>query len=87
MTGLLYPTQNRTGGPYDPATGHLHTLSRVDLFRWQRQLPYKLYPVYVNLVTLAAGAARHLPRDRRRRRRSTTARTSTTPASGSSSPR
>ncbi len=51
VTGLLYPTQNRTGGPYDPAKGHLHLLSRVDLIRCQRQLPYKLYPLYVNLVT------------------------------------
>ncbi len=51
VTGLIFPTENRDGGPYDPATGHLHTLSRVDLFRWQRQVPYQLYPVYVNLVT------------------------------------
>lgn len=51
VTGLLFPTQNRSGGPYDPGKGHLHTLSRVDLFRWQRQLPYQLYPVYVNLVS------------------------------------
>ena len=49
VTGMLYPTQNRTGGPYDPATGHLHLLSRVDLHRWQRQVPYTLYPLYVNL--------------------------------------
>jgi cytochrome oxidase assembly protein ShyY1 len=49
VTGMLYPTQNRTGGPYDPAKGHLHVLSRVDLHRWQRQLPYQLYPLYVNL--------------------------------------
>jgi cytochrome oxidase assembly protein ShyY1 len=51
VTGMLYPTQNRTGGPYDPATGHLHLLSRVDLHRWQRQLPYQLYPLYVNLAS------------------------------------
>ena len=51
VTGLLFPTQNRSGGPYDPAAGHLHTLSRVDLFRWQRQVSYPLYPVYVNLVS------------------------------------
>jgi surfeit locus 1 family protein len=51
VTGLLFPTQNRSGGPYDPGSGHLHTLSRVDLFRWQRQVPYDLYPVYVNLVS------------------------------------
>jgi len=51
VTGLLFPTQNRSGGPYDPGTGHLHTLSRVDLLRWQRQVPYALYPVYVNLVS------------------------------------
>jgi surfeit locus 1 family protein len=51
VTGLIFPTQNRSGGSYDSATGHLHTLSRVDLLRWQRQVPYGLYPVYVNLVT------------------------------------
>jgi cytochrome oxidase assembly protein ShyY1 len=51
VTGMLYPTQNRTGGPYDPATGPLHLLSRVDLHRWQRQLPYSLWPLYVNLAS------------------------------------
>jgi cytochrome oxidase assembly protein ShyY1 len=51
VTGLLFPTQNRSGGPYDPGTGHLHTLSRVDLFRWQRQVPFTFYTVYVNLVS------------------------------------
>jgi cytochrome oxidase assembly protein ShyY1 len=51
VTGMIFPTENRTGGPYDPATGHLHTLSRVDLARWRRQLPYKLFPVYVDLAT------------------------------------
>jgi len=51
VTGMLYPTQNRTGGPYDPAKGHLHLLSRVDLHRWQRQLPYTLWPLYVNLAS------------------------------------
>ncbi len=51
VTGMIFPTQNRTGGSYDPATGHLHTLSRVDLARWRRQLPYQLFPVYVNLAS------------------------------------
>ena len=50
----MYPTQNRTrrtvrpgGARAAPAT----TLSRVDLFRWERQLLYQLFPVYVNLAT------------------------------------
>jgi surfeit locus 1 family protein len=51
VSGMLYPTQNRTGGPYDPAKGHLHLLSRVDLHRWQRQVPYALWPLYVNLTS------------------------------------
>jgi surfeit locus 1 family protein len=51
VTGMIFPTQNRTGGPYDPGAGHLHTLSRVDLNRWQRQVPYRLFPVYVNLAS------------------------------------
>jgi surfeit locus 1 family protein len=49
VTGLVLPTQNRVSGPYDPADGTLKTLSRVDLNRWQRQVPYQLYPVYVSL--------------------------------------
>jgi cytochrome oxidase assembly protein ShyY1 len=51
VTGMLYPTQNRTGGPKDKATGHLDLLSRVDLHRWQKQLSYTIYPLYVNLET------------------------------------
>jgi surfeit locus 1 family protein len=51
VTGLVYATENRTGGSYDPATGRLHTLSRVDLVRYQRQLPYRIFPVYVSLAT------------------------------------
>ena len=51
VTGLVYPTQRRTGGPYDPATGRLRRMARVDLERMQRQLPYKIYPVYVDLQT------------------------------------
>ena len=49
VTGLLMSTQNRVSGPYDPADGVLHTLSRVDLTRYQHQLPYPIYPVYVSL--------------------------------------
>jgi cytochrome oxidase assembly protein ShyY1 len=49
VTGLVMSTQNRESGPYDPADGVLRTLSRVDLIRFQHQLPYQLYPVYVSL--------------------------------------
>jgi cytochrome oxidase assembly protein ShyY1 len=49
VTGLVLSTQNRVSGPYDPAEGTLHTLSRVDLNRWRQQVPYTLFPVYVSL--------------------------------------
>ncbi|MEI7592837.1 MAG: SURF1 family protein [Actinomycetes bacterium] len=49
VTGLVLSTQNRVSGPYDPSDGVLHTLSRVDLNRWQQQLDYRLFPVYVSL--------------------------------------
>jgi cytochrome oxidase assembly protein ShyY1 len=61
VTGLVLSTQNRVSGPYDPADGVLHTLSRVDLNRWQRQLGYDLYPVYVSLQSSNPAQAGDLP--------------------------
>lgn len=61
VTGLLMSTQNRESGPYDPADGVLHTLSRVDLTRYQHQLPYQLYPVYVSLRSSAPPQSGPLP--------------------------
>ena len=61
VTGLLMSTQNRESGPYDPADGVLHTLSRVDLTRYQHQVPYQLYPVYVSLHSSDPAQAGPLP--------------------------
>ena len=61
VTGLVLPTQNRVSGPYDPAEGTLHTLSRVDLNRWRQQVPYPLFPVYVSLQSSDPAQAGDLP--------------------------
>ena len=61
VTGLLMSTQNRESGPYDPADGVLHTLSRVDLTRYQHQLPYQIYPVYVSLQSSSPAQDGPLP--------------------------
>jgi cytochrome oxidase assembly protein ShyY1 len=61
VTGLVLSTQNRESGPYDPADGVLHTLSRVDLNRWQRQLDYQLFPVYVSLQSSDPAQSGDLP--------------------------
>ncbi|MGH9247326.1 MAG: SURF1 family cytochrome oxidase biogenesis protein [Acidimicrobiales bacterium] len=56
VTGLVQRSEARGRfGPTDPAEGRLDALSRVDLERLQRQLPYDLYPVW--LLREAAGAA------------------------------
>jgi len=61
VTGLLMSTQNRVSGPYDPSDGVVHTLSRVDLTRYQHQLPYQLYPVYVTLQSSTPPQSGPLP--------------------------
>ena len=61
VTGMVQATQNRVSGPYDPAEGQLHTLSRVDLTRLQQQVPYDLFPVYVNLASSSPAQAGNLP--------------------------
>lgn len=61
VTGLLLSTQNRVSGPYDPADGTLHTLSRVDLNRYQHQLPYQLYPTYLSLQSSDPAQSGGLP--------------------------
>jgi surfeit locus 1 family protein len=46
VTGLLLTTESRgLFGPTDPPTGQLATLSRVDLERYQSQVPYELIPM------------------------------------------
>ena len=48
-------------GPDDPADGTLRTMSRVDLTRWQPQLSYPLYPVYVSLQSSDPAQSGELP--------------------------
>jgi surfeit locus 1 family protein len=50
VEGLLQETQTRGAiGPTDPSEGQLTNLARVDIERWQKQVPYRLYPAYVQL--------------------------------------
>jgi cytochrome oxidase assembly protein ShyY1 len=50
VTGLLQRTQTRGRfQPSDPATGRLDVLSRVDLARYQQQLRYDVFPVWLLL--------------------------------------
>jgi surfeit locus 1 family protein len=50
VDGLLQGTQTKgTFGATDPSTGHLTTLARVDVERLQQQVPYNLYPAYLQL--------------------------------------
>jgi len=52
VTGLAEPGETRRGlGPRDSAEGHLAVLPRIDLPRIQAQVPYDLYPVFVQLAT------------------------------------
>jgi surfeit locus 1 family protein len=49
VDGLVQETQTRgTFGPTDPE-GRLTNMARVDVARLQKQVPYPLYPVYVQL--------------------------------------
>ena len=61
VTGLALATQNRVSGPYDPATGTLRTLSRVDINRWRQQVPYTFFPVYVSLQSSVPAQAGDVP--------------------------
>ncbi|CAN5132597.1 SURF1 family protein [soil metagenome] len=48
--GLLLASQERGSfGPTDPAEGVLDTLARADLGRLEQQVPFDLYPVYLQL--------------------------------------
>ncbi len=50
VTGNLQLTQQRGSfGSTDPKTGELTSLSRVDLDRFEQQLPYKIEPAWVLL--------------------------------------
>ena len=50
VDGLVQETQTRgTFGPTDPSDGRLSNIARVDVARVQKQVPYALYPVWVQL--------------------------------------
>lgn len=52
VEGLLRPTQEHGRfGATDPPEGRLPDLARADLVRLQQQVPYELYPVYLDLAT------------------------------------
>jgi surfeit locus 1 family protein len=55
IEGLVQETQTRgTFGPTDP-DGRLTNIARVDVARMQQQVPYSLYPVYVQLKSSQPG--------------------------------
>jgi cytochrome oxidase assembly protein ShyY1 len=63
VEGLLLASQERGRfGPSDPAEGTLSSIARVDLGRLQRQLPYDVYPAWVQLVDQQPAQAGELPR-------------------------
>lgn len=50
VTGVVAASQEARGvGPRDPVSGYLAVVSRVDIDRLSRQLPYPLAPVYLEL--------------------------------------
>jgi cytochrome oxidase assembly protein ShyY1 len=50
VDGMVQATQTRGSfGGTDPADGHLTTMARVDVERVAQQVPYSLYPVWVQL--------------------------------------
>ena len=52
VEGLVFPSQQRGSfGPTDAVGGRLGVLARVDLERYDEQVPYRLLPAYVQLVT------------------------------------
>ena len=52
VEGLAEPGEVRRGlGPKEATEGRLDVLPRIDLERIQAQVPYDLYPVYVQLAT------------------------------------
>lgn len=62
VTGNLQLTQERGSiGSVDPATGTLTGLSRVDLKRFQQQLPYDLEPAWVLLDGQGPAQSGELP--------------------------
>lgn len=62
VRGLARASQQRGPfGPTDPRAGRLRELNRVDLPRLQRQLPYDVYPVWLQLQVQSPGPRGNLP--------------------------
>ena len=64
ITGMLFPSQKEpTSGlsPRDPAEGVLETVAWVDTSRLEKQTPYALEPVYLELTTQTPAQADALP--------------------------
>lgn len=62
VTGIVQLTQVRQSfGPVDPAKGQLDHLSRVDLARFAKQLPYEIDPVWVLLDAQEPAQSSDLP--------------------------
>src|SRR5205807_637028 len=52
VEGLMQETQTKgLFGPTDPGTGRLTNVARVDVERVQQQVPYHLYPMWVQLTS------------------------------------
>ncbi|MGH9185299.1 MAG: SURF1 family cytochrome oxidase biogenesis protein [Acidimicrobiales bacterium] len=63
VEGLVLASQKRGRyGPKDPPDGVLATLARADIGRLQQQVPYDLYPVYLQLQVSTPPAGDDLPR-------------------------
>lgn len=51
LAGVIRASESRSGlGPSDPAEGPLERMYWIDITRLQAQVPYTLYPVYVQLL-------------------------------------
>ena len=63
LTGILFPRQVPAGGlsPRDPAEGRLATVAWVDTARLEKQTPYALEPVYLELATQTPAQGGELP--------------------------
>ena len=62
ITGIVMKTQTRGRfGPKDPPSGTLTDLARADIERLQQQVPYDLYPVYLQLDSQGPPQSTGLP--------------------------
>jgi surfeit locus 1 family protein len=62
VTGVIFPSQKRGRfGPKIPPMGALKDFFRIDLPRLQRQLPYRIVPVYVHELSQDPGQSMKYP--------------------------